>query len=119
MPKFEITNPEALKFIEDFKSGKILGPYIEKLKKLKMVFIGFGVFIFLLIFVLIGRSLARRAQNLDYTPPILEIETTITPPPAVSSYSDLKEQIFLFSVDLPDPIIPDISNTINLNPEVF
>lgn len=119
MQKFEINNPEALKLIEDFKSGKMFGPYLEKLKQLKMYFIGAGIFLVLLVFVLIGRSLAQRAQNTGYVPPVLEIESTITPVQAVSSFSELKEQIFLFSVDLPDPILPAISNTIDLNPEVF
>lgn len=119
MQKFEINNPEALKLIDDFKSGKLLGPYIEKIKKLKMVFLGVGAFLILLFFVLIGTSLARRTQNTGYVPPTLEIETTITPSPATSSFTELKEQIFLFSVDLPDPILPSISNTIDLNPEIF
>ena len=119
MPKFEITNPEALKFIEDFKSGKFFGPYIEKLKKLKMVFVVFGIVFVLLVFVAIGKMLAKRVQNTGYIPPLLEIETTTTPAPASSSYNELKDQIFLFSTDLPDPVIPDLNNNIDLKPDLF
>lgn len=119
MQKFEINNPEALKLIEDFKSGAFVKPYVEKIKKLKMVFIGVGLFLFFLIFILIGKSLSTRVENFGYTPPNLEIKTEPTAAPINSPYSSLKEQIFLFSTDLPDPIIPDISNTIDLKAEVF
>lgn len=119
MQKFEINNPEALKLIEDFKSGSLFRPYLDKLKKLKNVFIGLGILLFFLIFILIGKGLSRRVENFGYIPPDLEVQTEPTQAPADSPYNSLKEQIFLFSTDLPDPIIPDISNTIDLKPEVF
>ncbi len=119
MQKFEINNPEALKLIEDLKSGAFVKPYIEKIKKLKIVFIGIGLFLFFIIFILIGKSLSTRVENFGYTPPNLEVQAEPTTAPAVSPYSGLKEEIFLFSADLPDPIIPDISNTIDLKAEVF
>lgn len=119
MQKFEINNPEALKLIEDFKSGVFIKPYIEKIKKLKIFFIGFGLFLFFLIFILIGKGLSRRVEDIGFVPPNLEIQTEPTPIQASSPYSALKEEIFNFSTDLPDPIIPSISNTIDLRQEVF
>lgn len=84
-----------------------------------MVFIGIGIFLFFLIFILIGKGLSRNVENFGYTPPNLEIQTEPTTAPTNSPYNSLKEEIFLFSTDLPDPIIPDISNTIDLKVEVF
>ncbi len=119
MQKFEINNPEALKLIEDLKSGSFIKPYLEKIKKLKMVFMWVGILLFFLTFILIGKSLSARVENFGYTPPNLEVQTQPTSPPINSPYSSLKEEIFLFSTDLPDPIIPDISNTIDLKAELF
>ncbi|OGD83323.1 hypothetical protein A2572_04620 [Candidatus Collierbacteria bacterium RIFOXYD1_FULL_40_9] len=119
MPKFEINNPEALKLIEDIKSGVLFKPYLEKIKKLKTVFIGVGIFLFFLIFILIGKSLSNRAKDFGYIPPNLEILTEPTAPTVNSPYNSLKEEIFLFSTDLPDPIIPDLNNTIDLKEQAF
>ena len=117
MPKFEINNPEALKLIADIKSGAYIKPYIEKIKKLKMVFVGVGVFIVLLIFVAIGKALSGQVTEQGYIPPNLQVQIEPTSAPINSPYSSLKEEIFLFSADLPDPIIPSISNTIDLKSE--
>lgn len=119
MQKFEINNPEALKLIEDFKSGAFIKPYMDKIKQFKMVFISIGVIIFLLVFVLIGKSLSRKVEDFGFVPPNLELQTAPATTPATSAYNSLKEEIFLFSTDLPDPIIPEISNTIDLKSEVF
>ena len=119
MQKFEINNPVALKFIADFKSGVYTRPYIEKLKKLKWGFISIGVVIVFIIFFSIGKSIFRSKGAPVFTPPSLDTERIISPSKAPSVYDDLKMEIFNFSTDLPDPVMPDLDNQINLQKEEF
>ncbi len=119
MAKFEITNPEAIKLIEDIKSGVYFKPIIEKIKKIKWILIGAAVFIVLLIFFAVGKSLSRNIDQTGYVPPSLDIERTVTPTTTQSKYNSLKEEIYLFSTELPDPVIPDLNNNIDLKPETF
>jgi len=107
MQKFEINNPVALKFIADFKSGVYTKPYIEKIKKLKWVIVS------------IGKSIFRSKGAPVFTPPSLDTERIITPSKAASDYDELKNEIFNFSTDLPDPVMPDFDNKINLQKQQF
>lgn len=118
MPKFEITNPEAIKLIEDIKTGKFIEPYLDKLRKIKKYLIATGIVLVLIIFMIIGKSLAKKTSGTGYVPPKLEINSQPASVKAVSPYSELKEEIFVFSADLPDPVLPSISNSINLKPEL-
>lgn len=117
MAKFEITNPEAIKLIEDIKSGAYLKPLIEKVKKIKWYLISVAIIFVLLIFFAIGKSLSRRAQNPTFLPPQLDTVTSKEDVMPASEYDALKTEIFNFSTDLPDPIFPEFDNKINLTSE--
>lgn len=117
MAKFEINNPEALKLIEDFKSGALLKPYIEKVKKIKWILISICLFFLFLIFFKIGQTLYERANSPVFLPPSLETPTTSTAPRQQSEFDVLRTEIFDFSTDLPDPVIPDLNNNIILKAE--
>ena len=114
MAKFEITNPEALKLIEDFKSGVFFRPYLEKIKQYKNLIISVAIFFVLLIFVAIGKSLSQNVQKGEYVPPTLDVERQPTMIVQKSEYEFLKSEIFLFSSDLPDPVLPNLDNAIDL-----
>ena len=119
MQKFEINNPVALKFIADFKSGVYTKPYIEKIKKLKWVIVSVAIVIVFIIFFNIGKSIFRSKGAPVFTPPNLDTERIITPSKAASDYDELKNEIFNFSTDLPDPVMPDFDNKINLQKQQF
>lgn len=117
MAKFEITNPEALKLIADFKSGLLFKPFIEKIRKIKWLLISICLFLAFLIFFNLGKALFQKADNPIFLPPSLDTirETTTIRPN--SEFDGLKDEIFNFSTDLPDPVLPDLNNQINLQKE--
>ena len=117
MAKFEITNPEAIKLIEDFKSGAFFKPYLDKIKKVKWIIISVSIFILFLIFVIIGKTLYRSSETPVFLPPDLSNPEVSTVPAQTSEYDALKSEIFNYSTDLPDPVNPDLNNKINLKKE--
>lgn len=114
MAKFEITNPEAIKLISDIKSGVYFKPVIEKVIKIKWYLISFAIFIVLIIFFAIGKSLSSRAKNPVYLPPKLDLDNRKVETSTPSQFDSLKMEISGFSTDLPDPVFPDFDNKINL-----
>lgn len=117
MAKFEINNPVALKFIADFKSGILFRPLVEKIRKIKWILISILLFIAFLVFYNIGKSLFQKTGVPIFTPPSLDSDRVISPPRQSSEYDSLKEEIINFSSDLPDPVMPDLVNEINLKKE--
>ncbi len=117
MQKFEINNPEALKFIADFKSGVLFQPIIEKIKKIKWILISIALFITFLIFYGFGKALSNRNKVPVFLPPDLSTPQVSTAPKQSSQFDSLKSEIFEFSTDLPDPVMPDLNNSINFQKE--
>lgn len=114
MQKFEINNPVALKFIADFKSGLLWAPIVAKIKQYRLYIISVCIFLVLMIFFLLGRTLFRSSTIPSFLPPQIEknkLTTEITPK---SEFDNIRQEIFNFSTDLPDPVIPPFDNNINL-----
>lgn len=112
--KFEITNPEAIKLLNDLKSGVLLAPIKAKLIQYKWLIITFLIIIALIIALAIGKAIAARSVQPIFIPPDLE-----TPQPTIetitkSKYEPLRQEIIYFNTDLPDPVIPPFDNVIDL-----
>lgn len=114
MAKFEITNPEAIKFINDLKSGVLFVPVKAWFQKYKWYVISAGVVLVLIIFLAIGKALSRRAQVPVFLPPDISTPIATVTPQAKSKYEWIHQNILDFSTDLPDPVIPPFDNAINL-----
>ena len=111
--KFEVTNPEAIKLINDIKSGNILQPVKNKLKPYKWLIIGSLTLFALFIAIAIGKQLSRSATP-QFTPPNIE-EVSLTPTREVrSSFDGLRKKIIDFSATLPDPALPLVDNQLSL-----
>ena len=119
MQKFEINNPVALKFIADFKSGVLFEPIITKIKKVKWIIISTLLFIVFIICVIIGKSLFDRRGAPIFTPPTLDTQRVISPTRPASEFDSLRNEIYEFSTDLPDPVYPELKNSINLEQDPF
>ncbi len=117
MAKFEITNPEAIKLIADLKSGKTFQPFLDKIRKIKWILVSICIFFILLIFYGAGKSLFQSSNTPVFLPPNLDTPQVSTETKQKSEFDALKDEIFNFSADLPDPVMPDLSNKINLQPE--
>jgi len=114
MAKFEITNPDAIKFINDFKSGALYQPVIIFLKKYRWYLISSCLFLLLIIFIALGKILYRSVDQPQFLPPKLE---TVTGTPMLSSkseYENIRQEILNYSTELPDPVIPEFDNNIKL-----
>lgn len=116
MAKFEITNPEAIKFINDFKSGALTAPYIEKIKKYRWYLISVCLFFLMIIFINIGKSIYRRSETPVFLPPKLENTSPKQASDSKSEFESIRQEIINFSTELPDPVIPPFDNNINLEP---
>lgn len=113
-PKFEITNPVALKFIADVKSGVFFAPYKAKLFQYRWHIISVFVVICLIIALAIGKSIASRTPADTFTPPDIVTPNTPTPTTIKSKYEPLRQEIIYFNTDLPDPGLPPFDNVIDL-----
>ena len=113
-PKFEITNPEALKLISDFKSGALLAPVKAWLIRYKWFFVSGLVIVVLLIALSIGKAISGQNQAPVFTPPDLSVPSPTTESTVKSDYEGLRQNILNFSTDLPDPVIPPFDNAIDL-----
>lgn len=114
MAKFEITNPEALKIINDFKSGALLQPIKVWIQKYKWYIISAGVVLVLIIFLAIGKALSRGSQVPVFLPPDISTPVATATPQVKSKYEWIRQNILDFSTDLPDPVVPPFDNAINL-----
>lgn len=114
--KFEVTNPEAIKLINDFKSGVFFAPYKAKLIKYKWYIIAGLVVLSLIIALAIGKSIANRTPGSIFFPPDLETPVPTTTVQVKSKYEPLRQEIIYFNTDLPDPGIPPFDNAIDLEP---
>lgn len=113
-PKFEITNPEAIKLIADIKSGLFFVPLKAKLIQYKWLFLVGFVLISLITALAIGKAIAARTSGTTFTPPSLETPEPTTDKVLKSKYEPLREEIIYFNTDLPDPVIPPFDNSIDL-----
>lgn len=114
MPKFEINNPEALKFIADFKSGALFTTYLAKLKQYRVYIISICLFLLFLIFVSLGKGLYRGSAQPVFLPPKLDDYKPTLSVSQKSEFEAIRQEILNFSTDLPDPVIPPFDNNINL-----
>jgi hypothetical protein len=113
-PKFEITNPEAIKLINDIKSGVFFAPVKAKIIRYKWFIVSGGVVLCLLLALAIGKAISRRAPDIIFLPPDIENPQPTTGSTVKSVYEDLRQDILNFSTDLPDPVIPPFDNAIDL-----
>lgn len=110
----KITNPEALKLIADFKSGVLLAPIKAKIILYKWYLISVGVIIFLLIALAIGKAIFRGSENPIFLPPDVGVPSPTLDKTFNSSYESTRQDILNFGTDLPDPVIPDLNDVIDL-----
>lgn len=116
--KFEITNPEAIKIINDFKSGAAYKPFIDFLKKYRWYLISALVLTSLFIAISIGKLLSLNKTPSFTSPDIGSISVTPTPM-AKSKFDSLKKSLVDFSTVMPDPAIPPVDNKITLEAGVL
>lgn len=114
IPKLEITNPQAIELINKIKSGEIYRPILERFKKYRWYFLGFGIALVLIIALIIGKTLSESAEKTIYTPSDIESVTPTTEDVVESDFSGIKKEIQDFNTDLPDPFIPSFDNNISL-----
>ena len=110
----KISNPEAIKLLNDLKSGVFWAPIKAWFIRYQWYLVGGLVVIFLLIALSVGKAVFRRSQAPVFLPPDID-----TPEPTIqesftSIYEPLRQNILNFGIDLPDPIIPPFDNAINL-----
>lgn len=109
-----ITNPEAIEFIENVKSGKVWQPIKAWLSRYKWFLIGGLVLVLLLLGISIGKKLSQQATPV-YVPPVLEVTNpSVTPQQKKSVFSGIKQKIIDLNLQLPDPAIPSFDNHIDL-----
>ena len=112
--KFEITNPEAIKLINDLKSGVLFSPVKSWIIRYKWFLISFSVIIILLISLSIGKAISTRIQPPVFLPPDIDTPTPTVQTIVSSDYEWIREKIQYFSTELPDPVIPPFDNAIDL-----
>lgn len=110
----KITNPEAIKLINDLKSGALWLPLKIKAVQYKWYLISFGVLVFLLLALLIGKAFFGRSSTPVFLPPDIGVPQPTTEKAFTSDYESIRQNILNFGTELPDPIIPPFDNAINL-----
>jgi len=114
MPSYKfITNPEAVAFIEKVKSGEYFRIIKTEFLKVKWFFVGALILLTLLLAIVVGKRLSEKAGP-SYIPPIIEVTVPTQETQKSSVFSALKRKIQEFSAQLPDPAIPELDNTLNL-----
>lgn len=111
--KFEVTNPEAIKLINDIKTGNIYRPVVSKISKYKWPIIGVITLLALFIAITIGKQLSNRNTPI-YVPPQIEEVTPTQARRVKSSFDGIKNTITNFSANLPEPALPAVDNQISL-----
>lgn len=110
----KITNPEAIKLINDLKSGALWQPLKIKLIQYKWYLISGGVALFLLLALFVGKAFFGRSTAPVFLPPDIGLPQPTTESTFVSAYEPIRQNILNFGTELPDPIIPPFDNVINL-----
>ncbi len=113
-PKFEITNPEAIKLIDNIKSGVFFTPVKVWAIKYKWFLVTGAVIIVLLIALAIGKAISASRQAPVFLPPDIGTPVPTTTTTVKSDYQWIRQNILNYSTDLPDPVLPVLDNTINL-----
>lgn len=111
--KFEVTNPEAIKLINDIKSGQAMRPITAALSKFKWPIVGGLTLIILFVAISIGKKLST-SNTPVYLPPTIENVTPTSTKRVRSSFDSLKLSIVNFSATLPEPALPAVDNQISL-----
>ncbi|PIR99443.1 hypothetical protein COT86_04075 [Candidatus Collierbacteria bacterium CG10_big_fil_rev_8_21_14_0_10_43_36] len=113
-PKFKITNPEAIKLLNDIKSGAFLVPVKDWITRFKWFLVSGLVLAVLLIALAIGNAIYRRNKPPVFLPPDLGTPVSTTGNAVKSDYEWIRQNIQDLSTDLPDPVIPPFDNSIDL-----
>ncbi|HOX96138.1 MAG TPA: hypothetical protein PLI45_02050 [Candidatus Woesebacteria bacterium] len=114
IPKLEITNPQAIEFINRFKSGELFHPLIAWFKRNRWYFFTLAIITVLIIAILLGKKIFQSSQIPVYSPSDIESITPTQGTTIKSDFSGLKTEIQDLSTDLPDPFIPVFDNNIDL-----
>lgn len=116
--KFEITNPEALKLINDLKSGQFIAPYKAKIIKYKWFVITPIVLILIFLAISFGKYLASSTTQTRTITPLVTTTPTVTPE-KVSSFDSTRQAIINFNTTLPDPALLQLDNKISLEKQTL
>lgn len=110
----KITNPEAIKFLNDLQSGALWLPLKAKIIRYQWYWVSGLILIFLVLALFVGKSLFRGYQAPVFLPPDISTPRPSTEESFTSGYETIRQRILNFSPDLPDPVIPPFDNIINL-----
>lgn len=110
----KITNPEAIKLINDIQTGAIWAPLKIKFIRYKWFIISGGIIIVLLIALSIGKAIFQSSQAPVFLPPDIGTPQPTTEKAFTSDYEVIRQNIMNFGTDLPDPVIPPFDNVIDL-----
>ncbi len=110
----KITNPEAIKLINDIKSGALIAPLKAKVIQYKWFIVSGLIVVVLLIALAIGKAIFSRSEAPVFLPPDIGVPQPTTEDVFVSEYQWIRENIINFGTDLPDPVIPPFDNAIDL-----
>lgn len=110
----KITNPEAVKLINDFKTGALLAPLKAKAIRYKWFLVSGIVIIFLLIALAIGKAIFQSSSTPVFLPSDIGTPLPTTDITFTSDYEPIRQNILNFGTDLPDPVIPPFDNVIDL-----
>lgn len=116
--KFEITNPEAIKLINEIKSGQFYAPYKAKIIKYKWFIITPISLLLIFIAISIGKNLAGSTTPIHSLTPQISTTPTVTPT-KTSSFDSIRQAIINFNATLPDPALLQLDNKISLDNEPF
>lgn len=110
----KITNPEAIKLINDLKSGAFFVPLKTKAIRYKWFIISGGIITVLLIALSIGKTIFRGSDKPVFLPPDIGVLQPTFEKTSVSDYEWIRQNIINFGTELPDPVIPFFDNIIDL-----
>ena len=112
--KIEITNPQALEYIEKIKSGEVFLPIKNWFIRTKWYLISITAVVVLILALAIGKKLSEKTPAPIFIPPDIETPIPTSETTIKSEFSGIKEEIKNLNTELPDPYIPVFDNTINL-----
>jgi len=110
----KITNPEAIKLINDLKSGAFFVPLKAKAIRYKWFIISGGIITVLLIALSIGKTIFRGSDKPVFLPPDIGVPQPTFEKTSTSDYEWIRQNIINFGTELPDPVIPFFDNIIDL-----
>lgn len=115
---FQITNPQAIEFINKVKTGEAFLPLKAWLKRNQWYLLSIFIVFILLLALIFGKKLSESSSAPTFTPPEIESVSPTSVETVQSNFSGLKKEIQNISTDLPDPFIPTFDNNINLDSEL-